>query len=291
MYQLLSLFTGFLLAIMISINGNLSLQYGVFWSAVIIHIVGVIAAFLFRLLKKEKRPLFSHGPKWIYLGGAVGVLTTLFNNLSFKYISLTSIVALGLFGQMATSAFIDALGLWGMKKYPFQKSALFGYAFALAGIFFMLDNSVSTSVYAVLLSIAAGVSVVLSRTVNACLSQKTGSLNGSLINHLVGLPITIIMAVLITSGSAFTPAFSISRLWIYGGGIFGVLVVLLFNVIVPQIPAFKLTVLTFIGQIFTGILLDLVFGKGYSNASFTGGIIIAAGIAVNLITEFLAARR
>lgn len=287
MYQFLAFLSGILLAVMITVNGGLSEQYGAFPAAVIIHIVGSLFALLFYILQKEKKELFTHKPKWIYLGGVIGVSTTLFANLAFGHISMTSIIALGLLGQTMASLAIDVRGLFGMKKRSFQKTSLFGLAFAILGILLMLDNTVTTGSMAVLISFVSGITVVLSRTVNAHLAEKIGALNGSLVNHLAGLPITILLALIVSKGSYLNSAANSNfKIWIYLGGILGVIVVMLSNITVPKIPAFRLTLIVFVGQIFTGILLDAVIGKGYSDTSFWGGIIIAAGIAINMILEW-----
>jgi transporter family-2 protein len=288
MYQLLALLTGLTLSIMISINGNLSQQYGVFTASAIIHVVGSVFALLLCVIKKEKKHVWGYTPKWIYLGGAIGVFSTLFNNFSYGHISMTSIVALGLLGQTVTSITIDSLGLFGMKKHPFQKASLIGLIFSFSGIFTMLDHSVTAAVYAVCFSLGAGISVVMSRAVNARLAEKIGPLEGSLVNHLVGLPITVVIAII----AAATASSSIStgdpfRPWIYIGGMFGVTAVLLCNVIVPRVSAFRMTILTFLGQVSTGVLLDLLIGNRHLDASFKGGLIIAAGLVINMIVEQL----
>lgn len=292
MYQLLALVAGLATAVMLFINGNLSQQYGVFVSAVIIHIVGALFAFLLCALKKDKRPVLGHTPKWIYLGGAIGVLTVVFNNGAFGHISVTSIVALGLLGQIITSLAIDGLGLFGMEKCPLQKSAYIGLILSLVGVVIMLDYSVVEAVLAVVFSFAAGVTVVVSRTVNARLANKIGALRGSLINHLVGLPITIAVAVVVLAAAppAAPAAFS-PKVWIYLGGTLGVLVVLLSNQLVPKIAAFRLTTLIFVSQIFASVLIDLLGGNAALDASFVGGLIVAAGIGINMILERAAASK
>lgn len=289
MYQMLSFIIGIVIAVMISVNGTLSNCYDVFRSAVIIHIVGVIFATLLYCLKKEKKPLFRQEPFWLYLGGALGFLTTIFNNFAFEYINMTSIIALGLFGQMLSSALIDTFGLLGMEKYPFRKSSLLGVFFALAGVFVMLDFSITSSLLSVLLSIGGGVTVVLSRTVNARLSEKTGALGGSLINHLVGLPITIIFAIIFVPKAQFF-AVNPTPFWAYLGGMLGVTTVLLFNITVPRISALSLSILSFVGQLFAGIFIDFVIGNDFSDTSFIGGIIISVGLILNFILDALHSR-
>lgn len=291
MYQPLALLTGVILAVMVAINGNLTAEYGTFPAAAIIHAVGTLFALVLCSMQKNKKPLLGHHPLWIYLGGAIGVLTTVFNNLAYGTITMTSIVALGLLGQTVTALLIDSLGLFGMQRRPFRKTSLWGFAFAVVGIFVMVDSTEMAEIVAVIVSLVAGVSVVLSRTVNARLAEKVGALRGSLVNHMVGLPITILLAFVALIGNglsevtdrAFSP-------WVYCGGMLGVGVVLLFNLIVLKVPAFRLTVLTFIGQVFTGILLDVITGGGYSKSSFYGGFIVTAGVAVNIIAERLAKR-
>ncbi len=287
MYQFFAFVSGILLSVMLSVNGGLSDQYGAFLAAVIIHVVGSLFALAFYVLQKEKKALFVHKPKWIYLGGAIGVLTTIFTNLAFGHISMTSIIALGLLGQTVTSIFIDMFGWFDMEKRPFQKTSLFGLVFAVFGVLLMLDHTVAAGFAAVLISFGSGITVVLSRTVNAYLAKKIGALNGSLVNHLVGLPITVIVALAVTKGTIHLNVITENdfRIWIYLGGVLGVAAVMLSNIIVPRIPAFQLTMLVFVGQVFTGVFLDVMSGNDHSDASFLGGSVIAGGIAVNMIME------
>lgn len=292
MYTLLTLLTGVTLAVMISLNGGLSAQYGAFPAAAIIHAVGSVVAIIMCSLQKDKQKIVGHKPKWIYLGGAIGVATTVFQNIAFGNISMTSIVALSLLGQTVTSLLTDSLGLFGMKRRPFSKSSLPGLILSFAGIAVMFDSSISAAaLLAIAVSFASGISIVLSRTVNSRLADKVGALRSSMVAHLVGLPITVIIALIAsggTPGTPGTPAAPVSapfQPWIYLGGALGVMVILLCNLTVPKVSSFRLTMLTFVGQVFTGIALDLLAGNQYSGATFTGGVIIAAGVALNCLLE------
>ena len=66
---------------------------------------------------------------------------------------------------------------------------------------------------------------------------------------------------------------------------------MLFNILVPRISQFHLTVLSFVGQVLTGILIDLLTGDFTADASFRGGLLITAGIALNLAIEYRAHRK
>lgn len=286
MYDLLSLLAGVVIAFMVAINGGLTARYGVFGAAVIIHIVGSFFAFLLIKIHNRKILYQRNIPWWMFFGGIIGVLTIVFNNFSYGKISLTSIIALGLFGQTAASLVIDSFGLFGMRKYTFKKSTLIGMSFAAVGILVVLDNSAVSAMYAVTMSLTGGITVVLSRTVNARLSENIGALQGSFINHIVGLPVTVCVLFLWGGNDPIFIDFSISsNVYVYFGGVLGVLVVLLFNITVPKTPAFRLTLLSFIGQIFAGITLDLITKQGYTETTFNGGLLIAAGVGTNMLIE------
>lgn len=286
MYNLLSLLSGFIIAVMVALNGELTAQYGVFTAAVIVHIAGTTFAFLVLKGKGQKLASLKEIPPWLYLGGVLGVLTTILNNFSYGKISLTSIVALGLFGQSVAALIIDCTGLLGMEKHIFKKSSLAGIAFSCLGIVIMLDSSISTAFFAMLFSFAAGISIVVSRTINARLSQYTDALQGSFLNHAAGLPLTIAIALILEPKGLLSSFHNPSpHLWMYLGGILGVITVLLCNIVVPKISAFWLTLLTFVGQVFTGIVIDLFTKGSYSVQTFLGGLVVAAGIILNLILD------
>lgn len=284
MYYFLALLSGTVISIMVSINGGLTQLYGIYFAAVIIHIVGVLFSLILCILRKEKLTLKKVAPLWAYLGGVIGVLTTLFNNFAFGRINMTSIVALGLLGQSLTSILFDYFGCLDTQKRPIKKTSLIGLFPAVAGIFLMLDQSITDSFFAVILSLGAGATVVLSRTVNSRLSKETSPLVGSFINHLVGLPICIGLALSLPT-EQLTLTSTVNPL-IFLGGILGVLTVLLFNITVPKVSAFHLTLLSFIGQLFTGIILDLLQGRSYSTTSFIGGVVIGGGLLLNMGLEY-----
>lgn len=292
MYLLFALLSGVVLSLLISVNGSLAGVYGLFSATAVIHLVGSVCALAACLLQRDKKPLWGRRPGWIYLGGAIGVFTTVTQNFAFGHISMTSIVGLVLLGQTVASLFIDRFGLFGMARRQVQKQSWLGLVLSLIGIAVMLDGSVTAAAFAVAAAFLSGVTAVVSRTVNARLAEQTGALRGSLVNHLVGLPISVVLALLLGGANAFVPAAGVViRPWMYLGGALGVLLVLLCNMAVPRISAFRMTLLAFVGQVFTGILLDALFGVGYSEASFIGGVCIALGIAVNLVGERLAAGR
>lgn len=273
MDTILSLLSGVVIAVMILWNGQLTNGYGNYAAAVIIHVVGTLFSGVLCLAGQRK--IFAKVPLWAYLGGAIGVLSTLFNNYAFAHITMTSIVALGLLGQSITSILLDRFGWLGASKRPFDWSVVVALLCAPVGIALMLDGSVSRSLPAVILSLGAGVTVVLSRMVNARLAAETSPLAGSFVNHLVGLPICIVLLLLV--GQWTTPGVGSIAPWMYCGGMLGVTTVLLFNMIVPRVSAFRLTLLSFVGQVFTGVMLE---GVGS-----TAGVLVISAEGMLSVTD------
>jgi len=282
MYYLFSLVTGILISVMIAFNGALTEHCGVYSATVIIHIAGLLLISIMTISKREHP--FSKRQSWyLYLGGAIGVMTTVFNNFAFSRISVTSILALGLFGQSITGLIVDQYGLLNMPRHTFQNRKIFGLLLILCGIISMIDNF---DLLAVLLSFIAGVNLVISRTLNAKLAEYTSIRIGTFYNYLIGLLIAIPVYFLLGGNEAFSVSFVLSpKVYIYFGGIIGVCVVLLSNIIVIKISAFYLSLLFFIGQVFSGILIDVVISQAFSLRNMIGGIFVAVGLSVNLVLD------
>lgn len=295
MYPFLALLSGMIISVMIFVNGSLSGVCGVYTAAVIIHIVGVLFSLLVCIRQKKLCRLPAAAPLWSYTGGLIGVICTIFNTMAYGRISMTSIMALGLLGQTAASVLIDSFGLLGMQKHPVRRSSLIGIVLSFAGMLVMLlpDSSApltgtvsaAAALSASLLSLAAGVAVVTSRTVNSRFSAHTNPLFGSFINHLTGLPAALLTALLLTEKPWALPVLTAFPFWIYLGGAMGVLVVLLCNILVSRLSAFRLTLLSFTGQVTMGFILDLLSGQNLQFRPLLGSAVIIAGILLNLVLE------
>ena len=288
MHKLLALIVGVVIAVMLVFNGELTGFYGVYLAAVLIHLAGLLPAFVSMKLKKQ-RVLGHRGvPLWMYLGGAVGVFTTVFNNAAFGHMSMTAIVALSLLANTLTSLLIDTLGLFGMPKRKLRLGTLLGLVFALGGILWMLIGAEGDLLLAMLLSFGAGVTTVLARMINGRLATRIGDYAGSLVNLLVGTPAAILCLLLLGRGEwSMLTNFTWAPWWTFIGGVLGAFVVLLNNMIVLKVPALQLTLLSFVGQVFAGFLFDLLLQRGYSLRTLVGGLLIAAGVCLNLLLEQL----
>ncbi len=277
----LSLLTGAIIAAMVAVNGVLTSAYGVYVATVIIHIVGLVFISLAVLIRREKPIARRRLPLWFYLGGVIGVCTTVFNNLAFNRISLSALVALGLLGQAVSSLFIDQFGLFGMEKRGFHPTKLAGVLFMFLGSGYMLLGA-SFALMPVVVSLLAGVCVVLSRTVNARLAAGSSELVSTWYNYVVGILMAILALLALGMGElSALPALS-GPIWAYAGGLLGVFVVLLLNVTVARISALYMTLLLFMGQMFAGVVIDMLLTQSFSPQNLAGGALVAMGMALNL---------
>ncbi|MFL0266602.1 DMT family transporter [Candidatus Clostridium radicumherbarum] len=138
----------------------------------------------------------------------------------------------------------------------------------------------------VLASIAAGASIVLGRNINSMLANKIGLLEGTFFNYVVGLFFSFIF-LLISSDylKLSTNLLKSVPIWAFLGGLLGVIVVSISNFITPKISAFYLTLIIFVGQLFTGIIIDY-FSQGLiSLGKIIGGLLVFLGLSYNLIID------
>lgn len=282
MNYMIALLSGIIIAVMVVCNGGLTAQFGVYSANVIIHIVGLLLITLLIFIR-GKNPFAKKMPWYLYLGGAIGVATTAFNNLAYGRISVSAILALGLLGQSIASIIIDQFGFLNLPKHPFKKNKLLGLLLIVCGIVLMITDF---EILAVPLSFLAGISLVISRILNARLAENTSISSSTFFNYLIGLAVAAPIMVFVGRNEPFLtqPIFSLD-IYIYFGGILGVAVVLLSNLIVTKISAFYMTLFLFIGQVFSGLLLDTIISGGFSIRNLLGGVLVAVGLFTNLFVD------
>lgn len=115
---LLTLIAGFLLAVMMYLNGTLSFYTDPVWSSWITHITGTIAAFfIVTAFGKERTKAPSKAPLWSYMGGILGALTVIIANITFNSrLGISGSFVLILVGQIILSFMVDIFGWFGMPK-------------------------------------------------------------------------------------------------------------------------------------------------------------------------------
>ena len=280
MYYLLSLLAGMLISVMVVFNGGLNGRVGQTAALVIIHVAGLFFILLLMLIKGEKLRL-KRLPFYLYLGGMLGIMTTVFNNTAFGHISVSAMMALGLLGESVSSLLADHFGLLGLPKRPFRRQKLWGGLLALAGVVFMWDDF---QLLPVLVCLLAGVTVLVSRLINARQAAHSGLLGSTLINYAVGLTGSLLLLLFTGGGQSVSFAMS-GPFYIYLGGVMGGVIVLISSFCVGKIPSFYMTLALFLGQVLAGVLLDMVLAQAFPMNSLIGGLFVLGGLSVNLALD------
>ncbi|WP_018590113.1 DMT family transporter [Terrisporobacter glycolicus] len=138
----------------------------------------------------------------------------------------------------------------------------------------------------ILFAILCGVSNVLSRSVNFVLSEKIGMYQSTLFNYILGLSGSFLL--LLISGETFkllTPSSYSAPWFVYVGGLLGVVVVTMLSFLSSKVSSFYLTLLLFVGQLFTGIIIDALSTGKISFYQVIGGILVVLGLTYNLYID------
>lgn len=138
----------------------------------------------------------------------------------------------------------------------------------------------------ILIAILSGISNVISRSINFVLSDKIGVYQSTFFNYVFGLSGSLIL--LIVSGETFKlfASSSYSAPWVtYMGGLLGVAVVSLQVFLSSKVSSFYLTLLLFVGQLFTGIIIDCISTGDISIYKIVGGILVIVGLSYNIYVD------
>jgi len=270
------------MSVFITVNGILSERLGVYTVSLIVQFTALVLITLLVLLKRER--IFTKRYPWFfYLGGAIGVFLNIANVIAFSRISVTAILALMLFGQSIAGILIDQFGLFGMQKHKFAARKLFGLALVLCGIASMMS---SFEILAVILSLGAGVCLVLSRTFNAKLAVVTNIRISGFYNYFVGFLVSIPVYLILGAKETALIEIALSLDWyVLIGGVLAVAVAVINNITVVKVSAFYLTLLVFIGQVFSSIIIDTILLQEFSIRIIIGGVFVTAGLCLNLLLD------
>lgn len=141
-------------------------------------------------------------------------------------------------------------------------------------------------VIAVIANVLTGLTVLLNRVVNSNLAQKIGLFRSTLYNYVTGLVVSAIFMLFSKEVGTFSDTTMEGvPFWAYFGGFIGVIAIVLSSYLTPRISAFYLTLLLFIGQLFTGIVIDFLNAGEFSFAKLIGGVFVFTGLAYNLFYD------
>lgn len=134
----------------------------------------------------------------------------------------------------------------------------------------------------VILAVVSGFSIIVSRILNANMALKIGIYQGTLMNYVMGLSLSILLFVFVPGGLSLGSGVPF---WAFLGGSMGVLVIALSSFVTHRVSNFNITLLTFIGQLVTGVAIDLFLGNAISTSKIIGGTVIFIGLFYNILVD------
>jgi len=123
----------------------------------------------------------------------------------------------------------------------------------------------------------SGAGIVVGRMLNAQAAQKAGLGRSTFNNYWVGL-LCCLLALRLSGGQA-APA-QAGSLFMYLGGALGVGVVMLSSMVALKISTLRLTLIAFVSQMATALILDWVFSGAFSLPKALGALLVLAGLVV-----------
>lgn len=136
-----------------------------------------------------------------------------------------------------------------------------------------------------LLALLSGGTVATSILLNARLAAVKGLNKGVFVNYLVGLVVSLPIALLINGTAIPAVDFNWSLILALTGGAIGFIAVMMNSYLTPRIGILYITILLFVGQLGTGVVIDGIRDGAFQVGKITGGILIVAGLVYLLRLE------
>lgn len=134
----------------------------------------------------------------------------------------------------------------------------------------------------IIIALMTGSLVIISMIMNSRVGQEIGVFQSVFINYVLGLIVST--AILLFNLKTLNVAGNVPW-WAYLGGVLGVTIVAISNVLIPKIPTIYTTLLIFVGQLFTGMMIDLFTHVEVSKGKIIGGSLICIGLFYNLLID------
>lgn len=137
-----------------------------------------------------------------------------------------------------------------------------------------------------ILAFLSGFTILLSRTINSQLISRIGMKYTLLANYLTG---TFGAFLVFLIGGGRVPTLDRPLRWddapSFLGGLAGIIVVGFSAFLVPRLPAYVLTLVMFLGQLFSGMAIDLIRDGRTPFGKIIGFVLILAGLLVSLLSK------
>ena len=287
-YVLFAIFAGITVTLQNSINGLMAPVVGAIGASFLSFTTQATLIFAYLTLIQHRLPSIRRarfpealsGPLAMVVVGLIGVCVSRMGSAVTTCCSVA--------GQIIISAVIDHFGLFNAQIMRFKSRRIPGFILILIGVLSInlvgASDSARTPLPMLLLAILLGCCAVIVRTLNVKISDSVGSaIDGAFVNSFGG---SLGGLLLFFALSGFHPNFSAYLTvpaYYYTAGVFGLACLLLNIFAYKKLDTFYATIFMLIGQIGTGILIDLLFFHSLSFSKGVGIVLIILGIVIDKV--------
>ena len=232
--------------------------------------VGLIAISLYGLSHRESRAGLTRLrnalkakviPYWGITGGLLGGTFITMQSFLVPKVGVAILSVGYIAGQTVCSLFIDQIGLTGGGKKAISSARIWAATITIVAVLvsvFDRLNSASLTLFSVVLSIFSGGIVALHRALNGRVNEITlQSSATTIVNFIMGTAfLAVVFLFLILTNSTTWSPLPEKPLWIYTGGLTGVLYIAFSAKVVQHIGVLHFTLFSVGGQLVGSLLLD-----------------------------------
>ena len=287
-YVLFAICAGITVTLQNGINGLMAPVVGAIGASLLSFLVTAVLILAYLAIFQHRLPSFKGARFPECLSGCIAVVVVGLIGVCVARMGSAVTTCCSVAGQIIMSAIIDHFGLFNAQTMRFRARRIPGFALILIGVLSInligASGSAKTPLLMLLLAVLLGSCAVIVRTLNVKISDSVGSvIDGGFINSFGGIVSGLIL-LFVTTG--FRPDFSAYLTvpaYYYTAGVFGLTCLLLNIIAYKKLDTFYATIFMLIGQIGTGILIDLLFFHSLSFSKCVGILLIILGIVLEKI--------
>ena len=258
------------IAVQARINGELARELGDGYVAALISFVsGLLIVLVVLVFSRAGRRgvgvvraelVARRIPWWLVAGGAAGALYVLSQGLAVGMLGIAVFTVAVVCGQALSGILIDSRGIGSAPPRPITAARIAGSVIMLGAVALVVSTQFLGSVplWAILMSLAAGIAIAWQQAVNGQVRVISGSpVTATLLNMLLG-SVLLVIATAVHALVVGLPQSLPSNPVLYLGGLVGVTFIALGTILAPRIGVLLLALGTIAGQLIVALLLDLV---------------------------------
>ena len=278
---LIAVVGGALVAVQTRINSQFARDLGDSIIAAFVSFVlgGVIVAVVVFLAPSGRRGMARmresivsrQTPWWFLLGGACGAFFVVAQGLTGAILGVSLFTIATVATQTITGAVIDGVGLGDMQKRPVTVVRIIASLLALGAVAFtgFADLHINFPIALLIFPLVAGAAAGYQQAANGQLRHVSQSaLAATFVNFVSGIVVLALATVVHIAVGGWSVTFP-TELWLYSGGLIGILFIVGSVVVVRTIGVLLLSLGTIAGQLLGALLLDLFFPMSTSGLPVT----------------------